>query len=78
LRHDLPPIETSQIAGVFLRDEAVGDHDVLPPVVVEIDEFRSPGPTPDRYASIDADVLEFSATNVTKQRIAPRMVPKRR
>ena len=36
LRHDLSPVEASQIAGIFLSNEAVGDHDVFPAIVVEI------------------------------------------
>ena len=46
LRHDLSPVETSQVARVFLGDEAIGDKDILPAVVIQIDEERAPGPAP--------------------------------
>ncbi len=39
LRHDLPPVDTSQVAGVRSGDEAIGDQDIVPAVVVEIDEL---------------------------------------
>lgn len=39
LRHDLAPVETSQVAGVSrLGDEAVGHQNVVPAVSIEIDE----------------------------------------
>ncbi|MFT5192802.1 MAG: hypothetical protein ACI957_005862, partial [Verrucomicrobiales bacterium] len=36
MRHDLPPVESSQITGVFLGDEAVRYDDVLPPIIIQI------------------------------------------
>ena len=39
LGHDLPPVDTSQIACVRSSDEAIGDQDIVPAVVVEIDEL---------------------------------------
>ena len=39
LRHDLPPVDTSQVTCVRSSDEAIGDQDIVPAVIVEIDEL---------------------------------------
>ena len=38
VRHGLPPEETSQVAAVTARDVAVGHHQIVPAVVVQIEE----------------------------------------
>ena len=43
-RHDLSPEETSQIIIACVRQISVGDHEILPPVIVEISQGRTPGP----------------------------------
>ena len=43
-RHDLSPEETSQIIVAGVRQISVGDHEILPPVIVEISQGRTPGP----------------------------------
>ena len=44
VRQNLPPVETSQVAGVFRRHVSVGDEQVFPAVVIQVDEQRTPGP----------------------------------
>ena len=39
LRHDLSPVDTSQVTGVIGGDESVGDEEVIPAIVVEVDEL---------------------------------------
>ncbi len=45
LRHDLAPHETSQIVAIVGSHKAVGYVDIFPPVVVDVDKQRPPGPT---------------------------------
>jgi hypothetical protein len=43
-RHDLPPEETSQVIFALAGYEAVSDHEVFQAVVVDVSEYRTPGP----------------------------------
>src|SRR5688500_3046027 len=45
MRHDLSPNETSQIVRNRVAYVSVGNDQVEPAVVGQIDEFRGPGPT---------------------------------
>jgi len=38
LRHDLPPIDTSQIASILGGDESVRNHQILPAILIEVDK----------------------------------------
>ena len=71
LRHDLPPVETSQVSSIFLGDEAIGDKDILPAVIIQIDEERAPGPAPHGRARGDADVAEATLAVVLEKGVSP-------
>ena len=58
VRHDLPPKETSQIARVVGRQITVGNKQVLPAVIVDIQKQRTPGPASHKDSGSFADVLE--------------------
>ena len=58
LRHDLSPIETSQVAAVFGGDESVGGENVRPAIVINISEGGAPTPASHGGAGGGADVLE--------------------
>ena len=57
-RHDLPPVETSQVSCVFGRDETIRDIEILPAVIVEIGKLGTPGPAPHGDIGCDTRVLE--------------------
>lgn len=38
MRDDRSPVEASQITGVGLCDESVGDKNILPPIIVDVAE----------------------------------------
>ena len=42
MRHDLSPVETSQVVGALAGDVTVGHNQILPPVVVQVDPFTTP------------------------------------
>lgn len=46
LRHDLPPVETSQVIRILLGDESVAYKEVFPAIVIQISEERTPCPSP--------------------------------
>ena len=54
----------------FIRDIAVGNHQILQGVVVEVDKQTTPRPTPHRHSGIEADVAKRPVTSVAKQRVA--------
>lgn len=58
LRHDLSPVDTSQVAAVLGGDEAVGGEDIEPAVVVEVGEGGAPGPAGHGGFCLDGDVGE--------------------
>lgn len=60
LRHDLSPVEASQVAGVFGGDEAIGGEDIGPAVVVDIAEGGAPAPAGHVGMSGEADVGKSS------------------
>ena len=59
LRHDLPPVDASQVAGVFSADEAIGDEDIVEAIIIEIEQPGSPGPASHGNACAAADVGEW-------------------
>jgi len=58
LRHDLSPVDTSQVTGILGSDETVGGEDVEPTVVIEIGEGGAPGPAGHGGAGFHTDVFE--------------------
>lgn len=60
LRHDLSPIDTSQVAGVFGGDEAVCAKDIEPAVVVEIGKGGAPTPAGHGGLGLGGDVDKAS------------------
>jgi len=71
LRHDLSPVETSQIAAVFGGDEAIGGEDVWPAVVINIGEGGGPAPAGHGGASGVADVLEAAFAISGEEGVSP-------
>src|SRR5438093_5762598 len=75
LRRDPPPKEASQVSRVLRAgDHSVGDHEVLPAVVIDIDEVRAPRPTPHGDASLEAHVAKCPITGVLEQGVAASVV----
>ena len=59
LRHDLSPNEASQVVRNDIAHEAVGDDQIGPAVVCQIDKFGGPGPTAHLDGFVLADVGEL-------------------
>ena len=67
LRHDLPPVETSQVIRVSLSDESIGYEEVLPSIVVEVSEEGTPCPSTHGSAGGNADILEAPLAKVLEK-----------
>ena len=66
LRHDLSPVETSQVIRIPLGDEAICYEQVFPAIVIEVSEERAPCPTPHRCSGRNTDIPEaVSYTHLT-------------
>ena len=74
LRHDLAPVETSQVSGVVgLGDEAIGNEKVVAAVVVEIGKEGAPGPAAHGEAGFEAGVGEGAIPVVEEEGIPAGM-----
>ena len=66
LRHDLSPIDTSQVASILGGDEAIGDEDIVPAIIVEIYELGAPGPASHVDPGLESNIPERLACNALK------------
>jgi hypothetical protein len=67
MRHDLAPVKASQITGVRLSDVSVCDHEVLPSIVIEIDEPATPSPTAHGHTRRLTNVVKGARTGVEEK-----------
>jgi hypothetical protein len=74
LRHDLAPVETSQVPAVGLGEKAVGNDQILMTVVVEIKKSGPPGPSPHRHSGVDTGIAE-GAVPIVEEKGIPQGVP---
>ena len=70
MRHDLPPVDASQVSTVFGGDKAIGHQQVVQPVIIKIDKFRAPRPSSQSDAGGDTDVFERASGHGLKEGIA--------
>ena len=71
LRHDLSPVNTSQVSGVFGGDEPVGGEDVEPAVVIQIGKGGTPAPACHGGAGFQTDIVKAAFAIGCEEGVAP-------
>jgi hypothetical protein len=69
VRRDPAPIEASQVALIVGRDVTVGDQQIQPAVVIQVDKFRIPRPATHFDTSRRALITEAAIAVVLQQRV---------
>ena len=69
VRQNLPPIKASQVTGIFRGHVTVGDEQVLPTVIIQVDKYGTPRPPPKFDSRFRSDLDKGSITHVAKQGI---------